>query len=123
MTAYRTGSYVLELRLAAPASLWVGRLGTVTIPAGRVRYFGSARGSGGVAARVARHLRVDKKKHWHIDYLTARWPSKSVFVDVERTECELVAEDLRDGKWTVVVDGFGSSDCRTCPAHPLWKKH
>jgi len=32
-------------------------------------YIGSAFGPGGVRARMLRHLRADKPKHWHIDYL------------------------------------------------------
>ncbi|MFO8145391.1 MAG: DUF123 domain-containing protein, partial [Candidatus Syntrophosphaera sp.] len=32
---------------------------------------GSARGPGGLAARIARHQREPKPRHWHIDYLRA----------------------------------------------------
>ena len=34
-------------------------------------YAGSARGPGGIRARVRRHLRPDKTPHWHIDQVTA----------------------------------------------------
>jgi Uri superfamily endonuclease len=37
--------------------------------AGYYFYFGSAKGSGGLQARLLRHISMEKKKFWHIDYL------------------------------------------------------
>jgi len=110
---------VLELALAAPLALAVGRLGRVTLPAGLVRYYGSARGPGGLRARVARHLRRSgRRHHWHIDALTRRLRVTGVAVVVGGSEHALVEADLARG-WIAVVPGFGSSDCRACPAHLL----
>jgi len=45
------------------------RPGQIPFPAGWYVYTGSARN--GLAQRVGRHLRHNKRKHWHIDYLLA----------------------------------------------------
>ncbi len=113
------GSYVLELRLDAEIAVRAGRLGKVRLGPGLVRYYGSARGPGGIRARVARHLGlVPRRPRWHVDALTSRVPVIRVLVSFEATEHELVAADLAKD-WRVAVRGFGSSDCRTCPAHLL----
>ena len=62
------GSYALVIRLNRTEQLTVGRLGEFDFPAGCYLYFGSA--LNGLESRVSRHLRRDKKLHWHVDYLT-----------------------------------------------------
>ncbi|MBP7936454.1 MAG: DUF123 domain-containing protein [Phycisphaerae bacterium] len=57
------------IRLRSAASICVGRLGLCRFPAGWYVYTGSARN--GPTQRVGWHLRHDKLKHWHIDYLLA----------------------------------------------------
>ena len=59
------GTYMLVLRLPKRRRLAVGRLGDFEFPAGYYLYAGSAQG--GLRGRVLRHLRADKKRHWHID--------------------------------------------------------
>lgn len=109
----RPVSYQLVLRLAEPLSLQVGRLGTVTLPAGRYVYTGSARRA--LEKRIARHLRADKPRRWHIDWLTtASGVTIERVVRSVRDECAL----NRATRGRVVVHGFGSSDCRAgCGAH------
>ncbi len=115
------GSYVLALRLDAPHTLHVGRLGEFDFPAGWYLYAGSARGPGGLLARLARHgrrLGPDKRARWHVDYLReqAAWGGAWGRVAGERQECAWAAA-LRDLPGAqVVAPGFGSSDCR-CPTH------
>ncbi|MEA3401619.1 MAG: GIY-YIG nuclease family protein [Armatimonadota bacterium] len=108
-----TGSYVLILRLDAPAAIRVGALGEVAFEPGAYAYVGSA--MGGLEARIDRHLRGDKRMHWHIDYLLAQ----AQVVDVvrvesdERLECRIasaLAAELGS------VPGFGCSDC-ACGSH------
>ena len=113
------GSYVLEFELTVPLTLRPGRLGTVRLGPGRVRYYGSARGPGGLRARVGRHLRPVKRPHWHVDALTARQPVTRVLIDRQRSEHNLVRADLDGGRYEVTIPGFGSSDCGSCPAHLL----
>lgn len=114
------GTYVLFLRLAGrdDVELGVGRLGRVAFPAGLYAYVGSARGPGGLAARLARHLRPDKPLHWHIDHLTAvaRITEVWCMVGDAHRECTwATALDTWSGA-QVVAPGFGASDCR-CRTH------
>lgn len=113
------GAYVLEFELRSPLRVRAGRLGIVEIPAGRVRYYGSAWGPGGLRARVSRHLRGPNRRHWHVDALTRRVRPSRVLLVPGGNECELVTADLATGGWTVPVRGFGATDCRRCTAHML----
>lgn len=109
------GSYVLVLDLAEDTRLTVGRLGTFEFPAGLYLYCGSA--LNGLEARIRRHIHQDKKRHWHVDYLTGAAPVLQVWwvADEERWECRW-AEAIAGQDCEPVARGFGSSDCR-CPAH------
>ncbi len=91
------GDYVLVWWLAETwPDVPVGRLGTVDLAHGTWVYVGSARGPGGLRARIARHQRPDKPRHWHIDHLTAVLPKPRVIVlpeatgDPLRLECRIV---------------------------------
>ena len=95
-----------------------GCLGTFTLAPGRYAYVGSAHGSGGLAARVGRHLRADKPRHWHIDALTATAPVVEVWYAASPTRLECTwAAVLRDLPGVVLpIPRFGASDC-SCPSH------
>jgi Uri superfamily endonuclease len=108
-----TGSYVLIITLDRPRRVEVGALGEIDVPAGAYAYVGSA--MGGLNARIARHLRDDKRLHWHIDYLLQHAEVAEVVrvESDERLECRIatgLAERLP------VLDGFGSTDC-ACAGH------
>jgi Uri superfamily endonuclease len=112
------GSYVLVARLSQHTILPVGQLGVFRFEAGFYGYCGSARGPGGLEARLARHLCRRKRAHWHVDYLLQRavvvemWKARST----QRLEC-LFAQALTGLSGArVAVPGFGSSDCN-CDAH------
>ena len=62
------GAYALLLRLATSRRLIVGRLASREFPKGHYIYLDSA--LNGLEGRLRRHLRRDKKPHWHIDVLT-----------------------------------------------------
>jgi len=82
-------------------------------PAGYYAYIGSA--LNGLQARLERHLRKEKRLHWHIDYLLR----EARIVDIvtcrsqERTECA-IATSLAE-RFDAVAS-FGASDCR-CSSH------
>lgn len=92
---------------AAPSACVLAVELTVTLPgkpAGRLRpgpylYCGSARGPGGLRARLRRHMRRGKAIRWHIDRLT------------DGNECELVGTIAN---LPAPVAGFGSTDSRRC---------
>jgi len=79
-------------------------------------YVGSAFGTGGLKRRVLRHLKREKRKHWHFDFITTH-PSFKPFevwlFEGKKVECELASFI---GKVTEPVEGFGSTDCG-CPSH------
>ncbi len=101
------------ISLPREQTITVGSLGSIGFAAGGYAYVGSA--LGGLEARLQRHLRAAKKKHWHIDYFLERASvSRIIMAECgERLECRLAA---RLGGRFEAVPGFGSSDCR-CPAH------
>lgn len=113
MVPRQPGSYVLIMRLARPVAVDVGRLGRFAFDPGWYGYAGSARGPGGLAARVQRHLRAQKAQHWHIDYLRAQATPTAVWytVGLRRWECRWadVLSELH-GAW-MPAPRFGASDC------------
>jgi len=111
------GAYLLFVELAAPRVLDIPKLGKPILAAGRYAYCGSAHGPGGLRARIGRHLRRDKAQHWHIDRLTAAGRVVRVRAVPGGRECDLARELLALPGASVPVPGFGSSDCRACPAH------
>jgi Uri superfamily endonuclease len=115
------GTYVLALWLGASRSILVGRLGRHRFPAGWYLYVGSARGTGGLRARLARHQRrlgPDKRAHWHLDYLReyCAWEGAWTRPSEERLECAWAQSLAGLPDACIVVLGFGASDCR-CAAH------
>lgn len=119
------GPYALVLHLPENEKLTVGKLGDFPFPTGYYLYFGSALNS--LEGRLRRHLARDKKQHWHIDFLTSVARTVQIWwtVDAERLECSWTQRSLEKCKTSVPIPGFGSSDCRTCPAHlvqaPSWE--
>lgn len=113
------GVYALLIRLPRPLTLPVERLGRPVLDRGNYVYCGSARGPGGLAARVGRHLRRDKILRWHVDYLTVAGRIIDVLCRLDGSECDLVRCYGRLLGVTVPVPGFGSSDCRQCKSHLL----
>ncbi len=113
------GAYALALHLANPVDLDLKSVAAERVRAGWHIYVGSARGPGGLRARLRRHFRKDKKVHWHIDRLTVTALEMCAAVTGDSIECELVARLLAAGGLTCETPGFGSSDCLTCPGHLL----
>ena len=110
------GAYIIIMR-SSGGSLRVGALGTFEVPGGTLAYVGSAKGPGGLLARVSRHLRKGKPLRWHIDYLT-----ESGIVEIEEViaipsaEEEDLAKILMEFGSPVIL-GFGCSDRRDDKSH------
>lgn len=106
-------TYQLKIQIQQDISVQVGKLGVLELPACICVYTGSAKRN--LEARIARHLRADKKLRWHIDYVLTH-PAVSV-IDVQRftlPECEV--NQSVNGQ--VVLAGLGASDCRQgCGSH------
>lgn len=108
------GAYVLIVELAASVRVVLPRRTEADLPPGRYLYCGSARGPGGLRARVGRHMRRDKAIRWHIDRLTNVGTVPGCWVFPDGDECALVA---RLAALVAPIPGFGSSDCAVCVSH------
>jgi Uri superfamily endonuclease len=114
---------VLAFWLGSSRRVAVGRLGEFLFPAGWYLYVGSARGPGGLAARVRRHWRKGgdgKRLHWHVDHVreVVAWAGAWTKSSGERLECDWAARlGALDGARAVAA-GLGASDCQ-CAAHLL----
>jgi len=109
------GTYILLSRIRKPITIKVGKLGAIYFREGLYAYVGSAFGPGGIAARVSRHLRKQKKKFWHIDYFLDYACVEAVVVieSDEKLECRIAKKMAEKFEY---VDGFGASDCK-CQSH------
>jgi Uri superfamily endonuclease len=121
MPPERAGTYVLILQLPRRATIAVGRLGRFRFPAGWYAYAGSARGPGGLVARISRHRRSSKPRHWHVDYLRAYARPVAVWYAIgdQKRECAWAEALSRLPGASVPAPRFGASDCR-CPTHLLY---
>lgn len=83
-------------------------------------YFDSALNS--LEGCLRRHLAPDKKLHWHIDYLTTAAAVVEVWwvEGTELLECRWTRLSLECPGVEAPARKFGSSDCRTCPAHLVY---
>ena len=107
------GSYVLLIQLSKEQTITTGRLKAAYFLRGYYAYVGSA--LGGFKSRLNRHLKSDKKPHWHIDYLLEKASiSEIILCETEdRVECA-IAQALSCRFES--IPGFGSSDCK-CRSH------
>lgn len=121
------GIYTLTIILSRELSLNVGKLGAKKFPKGYYTYTGSAIGKGdsSLKNRISRHLRKEKLKHWHIDYLLAHQNAKITAVIAAQTknrlECAMNCHLKEKGEAKIPVRGFGASDCKeNCKSHLLF---
>jgi Uri superfamily endonuclease len=111
------GTYALVLRSDVSAATEIGRWARLTIRPGYYVYVGSALGPGGVRARVSRHCRETKNKHWHIDYLREFAGLASVWYSYSPVRLEhRWAKALTTMNEMKPIKGFGCSDCK-CESH------
>jgi Uri superfamily endonuclease len=107
------GTYLLIMTLLKDTSVMVGKHGIIHFKKGCYAYVGSA--LNGLEQRIQRHLRTDKKTHWHIDYLLPFTEIVDIFYkeNNRRDECR-IAQGFK--KNFARISGFGCSDC-TCQSH------
>ena len=112
------GTYALVLSSDIERSIVIGRLGELDVCPGFYVYVGSARGPGGLQARVARHCRASKRRHWHIDHLSAVASVEEVWYseNASGVEHQWAAAIAGMPGASVALAGFGSSDCH-CRSH------
>ncbi|MBS3751079.1 MAG: GIY-YIG nuclease family protein [Anaerolineales bacterium] len=119
----KPGTYILVLYLASNRELQVGKLGVLQVKPGYVLYLGSAFGPGGLKARLTRHARINKKRHWHIDYLIPSQKMREVwFTEYPRKVEHLLARAISSQPdIEIPLSGFGASDC-ACDAHLFFRR-
>jgi Uri superfamily endonuclease len=110
------GAYVLIIELAEPVEVTLPGKPKTILQAGRYLYCGSAKGSGGIRARLSRHMRPGKVIHWHVDLLTAAGRVTGAWIFPGCDECELVRAL---SCLPAPIRGFGSTDCPKCWSHLL----
>jgi Uri superfamily endonuclease len=113
------GLYLLVLRLKKSEHLSVGRLPKTTFLPGIYLYVG--RSKKGLAGRIRRHLRKEKKLFWHIDYFLQKAEIDDVWWKANNfDECQVanhITTHLEES--SIPLKKFGSSDCR-CPGHLIF---
>ena len=112
------GTYVLLLSLPRSSGIRIGKQGMRVFRTGWYAYVGSALGPGGLAARLSRHLRLEKKHHWHIDYLRDAAEIGGVWVDANPRCREHIWALQLAGRpfFGKPIAGFGATDCN-CGSH------
>ncbi len=107
------GTYLLVMKLDKDALIQVGKRGVLGFKKGDFVYVGSA--LHGLDHRIRRHLRLEKKIHWHIDYLRPSTEVIAIFYkeNTINEECS-IAEVLESSFES--IPGFGCSDC-SCESH------
>jgi Uri superfamily endonuclease len=109
------GVYVLVIQVDKDRQVNVGALGKSIFKKGLYAYVGSAQDN--LVQRIKRHLRKEKRKFWHVDYLLDDDATKVVEVFYKRAnkteECAFAKLIGRRGE---SIHGFGSSDCN-CRSH------
>lgn len=114
--AVDAGTYILLIAVERALTLDVGRLGPITFPLGYYLYVGSALRH--LGHRLARHLRREKRVHWHIDVLLGQARIEEIWYrrGRERLECAWARALAQTPGLTLWGRRFGSSDCR-CATH------
>ena len=114
----QSGTYALLMKLPGRRVIRIGRRGDGVFPQGYYTYIGSAFGSGGVCARLGRHLVHTKKMHWHIDYLREHVEIIAIWCtyDPLQREHQWSASFQQMASASTPFSRFGASDCK-CPSH------
>jgi Uri superfamily endonuclease len=111
------GAYVLIIDLIHPVIPKIRTVQNTNLSKGTYLYAGNAYGSGGIKSRLKRHLKTDKKIHWHIDHITTQAKSISALAIPNGNECNLVQSLSSSERIRFPIKGFGSSDCAFCISH------
>jgi Uri superfamily endonuclease len=110
------GTYALVIALRVLLRLQIGKLGIQNLQPGYYVYVGSA--LGGLSGRLRRHLRSEKRLHWHIDYLLRQTEVIQIWYTIgpDRLECKwnMMIQNLPGAMPSIF--GFGASDC-WCSSH------
>ena len=113
------GCYCLIINLDETSKIKIGKLESIDFEKGCYVYVGSAMNY--LESRLNRHLRQDKKLHWHIDYLLKKAEITDIIYNesTEKIECDLSRYISSKSKG---IENFGCSDC-DCKSHLYYFKN
>lgn len=110
------GSYCLIIEVKSDCKIKIGAKGILSFNKGYYVYVGSALNN--LTKRIERHLSDNKKKHWHMDYLSMNKNTKINQVIYtycsKKIECNISHEINK--KTDKYIEFFGCSDCN-CESH------
>ncbi len=111
---FNSGIYLLIIELDDDLKIRIGALGEIEFKKGIYCYVGSAQKN--LIQRLKRHLRKDKKLHWHIDYLLRYAKVRRIYVAPLNKEYEsIIANELM--KYFDYILNFGNSDAKKDKSH------
>ena len=112
------GTYALVMACCSDPKVKVGKLGQLRLQTGFYVYVGSAFGPGGLKARIAHHIKISERPHWHIDYLRPAMDLTEIWFthDSRHREHQWARMLTNFRQTTIPISGFGASDCR-CNSH------
>ena len=118
-----SGIYLLEIYAKENFKININKFSGLIFKKGFYYYAGSAQKN--LVSRLDRHLKDNKKNHWHIDYLTTNKACKIntiyIFENAPKEfECQLVYELQKYFPVIFPASGFGNSDCSNCNSHLLF---
>jgi Uri superfamily endonuclease len=107
------GIYTLLIKVPENIEIQIGKLGKINFKKGFYVYVGSALNR--LEKRIERHMRKEKKKRWHIDYLLDKAEIvKVIYAETDaRVECRLAGKLNQNLE---SIKKFGCSDCK-CKSH------
>ena len=112
------GTYLLFLSNTKSQKINIEKQGDFLFPSGLFVYVGSAFGSGGLRGRISHHLKINRKCHWHIDYLLQKMPVGQIIYpeNPSRLEHEWAMLLKSIPEHSIPMKRFGASDCQ-CSSH------
>ncbi|MCE4619237.1 MAG: GIY-YIG nuclease family protein [Desulfurococcales archaeon] len=104
------GVYILILGVESDQSLDIGSLGRHRVEKGYYAYIGSAKGPGGIRARLCRHIHRCGRRHWHIDYFRDIAKPIAFTYCCQENASESWLYHILARRLQPYIRGFGSSD-------------
>jgi len=112
------GSYLLLIKLDINKFIKYGKNKNNYFKKGYYVYIGSALNN--LEKRIERHLKINKKKHWNIDYFLEYGIIKNIYYKENNYREECYIAGLLN-KIFLPIPNFGSSDCN-CKTHLFYVK-